>query len=564
MKYNKTIYLLLFLSLGALKAFAQEKQHEKNISEEIEIIRPYKPILAEAVKLRRSPDLEAVKTYKAKFKYFFSDSRLEQNSDIQKLPAQSIAAEQKDALINNYIKAGAGNLKTLLGEVYLYTGRDEALQAGTCIQYFNQSGKINKQTENTGQFSAFGKSIGENIILNGRINYQYHGLYFYGLNPDKPALNPNPEQQIFNFVELEGEVANKFKNDKSFSDYAFKANACFFKDKYSAKEQTLTLTAYVNQRISSFNLGLAATADFGNIKNQNTNVSNNLLRLNPYIKLQVRGLKITAGINFAQEFSFKSSSRVFPAATADFTLIPDFFQVFGEIKGDVNRNTLKSFSDENPFLNNNILIQNSVDKINISAGIKGTGGAGFGYKARLYLKKITDMPLFVNNFNSFNKFDVVYDFGVMKLIGLEGEISVQINDLLKLTGKLNLEDYQSASEKRSYYKPQMRLSSNLRWEITNLFTFNVSLALQDNSYAKIFLTNPQNAKGSYPAIPDFDNEKIVKINGFADFGVEANYQINRRFSIFAKANNLLNVNYSRYLYYQVFGFNMYGGLICSF
>lgn len=564
MKHNKTIYLILFLSLGALKVLAQEKQREKTISEEIEVIRPYKPILAEAVKLRRSPDLEVVKTYKAKFKYFFSDYRLEQNSDIQKLPAQSIAAEQKEVLVNNYLKAGAGNLKTLLGEVYVYTGHDEALQAGTYIQYFNQSGKINKQAENTGQFSVFGKSIRENIILNGRINYQYHGLYFYGLNPDKPALNPNPEQQIFNFVELEGEVANKFKNDKSSSDYAFKTNAYLFKDKYSAKEQALTLTAYVNQRISSFNLGLAATADFGTIKDQNTNVSNNLLRLNPYIKLQVIGLKITAGANFAQEFGFKSSSRAFPAATADFTLIPDFLQVFGEIKGDVNRNALKSFSDENPFLNNNILIQNSVDEISLSAGIKGTGGPGFGYKARLYFKKITDMPLFVNNFNSFNKFDVIYDFGAMKLIGFEGEISVQISDLLKWTGKLNLEDYQSASEKRSYYKPQMRLSSNLMWAITNRFTFNASLALQDNSYAKIFLKNPQNSKGSYPAIPNFDNEKIVKISGFADFGVGANYKIDRKFSIFAKANNLLNVNYSRYLYYQVFGFNMYGGLIYSF
>ena len=36
------------------------------------------------------------------------------------------------------------------------------------------------------------------------------------------------------------------------------------------------------------------------------------------------------------------------------------------------------------FLNSNIAIKNSVEKLSISGGIKGTGGPGFGYKARFY------------------------------------------------------------------------------------------------------------------------------------------------------------------------------------
>ena len=77
MRLSKLIYTtLLFLTAGTFSIKAQDKKttdkkttetktEEKAVTEEIEVVRPYKPILAEAVKLRRSPDLNDVKTYKA-------------------------------------------------------------------------------------------------------------------------------------------------------------------------------------------------------------------------------------------------------------------------------------------------------------------------------------------------------------------------------------------------------------------------------------------------------------------------------------------------------------------
>ncbi|RZL36613.1 MAG: hypothetical protein EOO96_06625, partial [Pedobacter sp.] len=374
MRLDKTLYTALcFLVAGNFAAKAQDvKPPEKTVSEEIEVVRPYKPVLAEAVKLRRSPDLNNVATYKAKFNYVITDRKLELNSDIQKLQAQRLADEKAAELVNNYVKGGIGSLGTTLAEAYVGTGKDEALQAGVFFRHFAQEGKLNKQNDNEQQLSIFGRSIGEKVTLNGRINYQRHGLFFYGIDDLNPTLNPDPARQAFNFIELEGEVINKFTPDENALSYAAKVNAYTFSDKFDASEQTLTLTGYMNKRISSFNLGLAAAAELGKTKDFNTSFANNLLRLNPYIKLQTNGVKITAGINFVQEFGDKSKTRIFPAVTADFTLIPDFLQVFGEVKGDVNRNTLKSFTDENPFLNANINMQNTVEKISISAGIKGT------------------------------------------------------------------------------------------------------------------------------------------------------------------------------------------------
>ncbi len=565
MKSIKYIYSsLFFLAAGLMTAQAQEKKAEEKavVNEEIEVVRPYKPILAEAVKLRRSPNLDDVKIYKAKLNYSITDRKLELNSDIQKLQAQAVADEKQSILINNYVKGGVGNLGTILGEAYFNNGKDEGLQFGGYFRHFSQEGKLNKQNSSDQQLSVFGRSILEQNTVSGRINVQRHGTNFYGVDDQRPTFNTDPQKQALTFVELEGELVKNFTEDPDALSYALKANGYIWSDKFDAKENYLTLNGYVNKRISSFNLGLAASTEFGNTKDALTSVGNNLLRLNPYIRLQVKGAKVTAGVNFVQEFGAFSSTRVFPAVTADFTLIPDYLQVFGEVKGDVNRNSLRGFTEENPWLNSNILIKNTVEKLSFSAGIKGTGGPGFGYKARVYVKQFDDMPLFINNFDNLNKFDVIYDFGKTKLTGIEGELSVQVSDALKWTGKLNLDDWKPAQETYSWFKPGLKVSSNFVYTYNKKLSFNAAVVIQDDVKAKVNVQAPVNPLQYL--VPNTGIERIETVKGFVDLGIGADYRINSKFSVFAKANNLLNSKYNRFLYYQVNGLNVFGGLTYSF
>lgn len=572
MRFRKLIYTtVLFITAGTLSLKAQDKkaqdkkateksQDDKTIAEEIEVVRPYKPVLAEAVKLRRSPDLNDVKTYKAKFNYGLTDRRLELNSDINKLQAQQVAEERKSVLVNNYVKAALGTSASTLAEAYINIGRDEALQAGGFFRHFGQEGKLNGQKFNQQEFSVFGRSIADQFTLSGRVNYQRNGLYFYGQDKNNSFLNATPEKQAFNFFEAEGEIASKYTTDENALSYAAKVNGYVWGDRFNAKENSVVLNGYLNKRISSFNLGLATSLEMGKTKDLALSVNNNLLKLNPYIRLQANGIKINAGINFVQEFGSFSETRIFPAITADFTLIPDYLQLFGELKGDVNRNSLKQLTDENPFLTDNIEIQNTIEKLSVTGGIKGTGGPGFGYKVKVYHKELEQLPLFVNNFNAPNQFDVIYDFGTTKLLGLEGELSVQVSNSLKWTGKVNLENYKSATETESWFKPQLRVSSNLLYNFNDKLSFNAAVALQNDSKAKLYTAQPD---APY-VIPNRANESVLNVKGFVDFGVGAAYKINNKFSVFVKANNLLNNTNGRFLYYQPVGVNAFGGLTYSF
>ena len=567
MKFNKIIYTTLVLVGSAgLSAQAQdvkkttEKTDDKTIAEEIEVVRPYKPILAEAVKLRRSPDLNDVVDYKAKFNYSLTDKKLELNSDINKLQAQELAAAREEELINNYAKGGFGSATTTLLEAYVNTGKDEALQAGAYFRHFGQEGKFEGQKFNQQELSVFGRSITDQATFSGRVNYQRNGLRFYGQDQANPLADFIAPKQAFNFIEAEGEVVNRYSTDEDALSYAAKINGYLWGDKYNARENAVTINGYLNKRIQSFNLGLAAGLDFGSTKSITTKFANNLLRLNPYIRLQASGVKINAGINFVQEFGDFSSSRIFPLVTADFTLVPDYLQIFGELKGDVNKNTMKAFTDENPFLGNDISIQNTVEKMSITAGIKGTGGPGFGYKVKAYHKKITDMPLFVNRFEALNQFDVIYDFGNMKLTGLNGEITVQISDAVRWTGGLTMEQYKAARESESWFKPQARLNSNLLVNFNEQLSFNAAVYMQGESKAKLYTAQPAKPY----VLPDPSIEQIQTMKGFVDLGVGADYKINKQFGAFLKVNNLLNSNNSRFLYYDNIGLNVFGGISYSF
>ena len=94
----KPTYKLLVFILGSLlgtaNLHAQDKPAEKKpepsgtLSEEIEVVRPYKPVLANAAKIRRNPDLTTAPIFKPVLSYQILDRKLELNTDIRQLQYQ--------------------------------------------------------------------------------------------------------------------------------------------------------------------------------------------------------------------------------------------------------------------------------------------------------------------------------------------------------------------------------------------------------------------------------------------------------------------------------------------
>ncbi|WDF54510.1 TonB-dependent receptor [Mucilaginibacter sp. KACC 22063] len=531
-------------------------QQGSSLSEEIVVTTNYKPVLADAVKIRRNPNLEDVSPYKAPLTYSTLDKRLEQNSAIKQLDAMPLPRERDSVLNNNYVKVGAGNLKTTFGEAYINNGKDEAMQIGAWLKHFAQSGSdVNKQNQSRQEIGVFGKSIMDDNSLSGRIWYNRQSNYFYGYAQNTTPVTTDPFHQHFNTISAEGELAKNYKDTERVFNYALKAKGYLFSNALKARENDIVLTGFINQTIKQFYAGVSGTLDMSSQKDNAYNITNNIFRANPYLKFQGDNYKIDAGVNIATEFGFSSRFYVFPSARAEVQVIPDYVRVFAEAKGDINRASLRDYAETNPFIGQDINIRNSVDRIDITAGIKGTLAPGLGFKAQIYRNEVKDMPLYVSNIDAQgnNRFAVVYDDGTTRVSGFKGELNYKASDDFELFGKVDFKDYKTSSQWFAWNMPKFNLTAGTIIHITDKFNLTGSLLLRGET-KDITYTN---------ALLPLDQQKSITpytIKSFADVSAGGEYKINKKLSVFVQANNLLNSNYREWLFYRNYGFNIFGGV----
>jgi hypothetical protein len=519
------------------------------LAEEIIVTTAYKPVLAEAVKIRRNPDLADKTPFKAPLAYSPLDKRLEQDNNIRQLEAMKRPPEQDSMLLNNYVKIGAGNLKTTYAEGYFTTGRDEALQAGGYVKHFAQAGSLYKQNDSRQEIGAFGKSIIGDNTLTGRLTYQRHGTYFYGYDQLNPVTGFEPAKQTFSTISGEGEIAKNFKDVENDFTYDVKVKGYLFSNAFKARENNLVLTGFLNQTVNQFYAGLSGTVDLASQKDNLYSYNNSILRANPYIKFQGDSYKIEAGVNIAKEFGVSSRFYLFPAAKAEVQIIPKYVRLFAEAKGDINRSSLRDFAELNPFIGQDIAITNSVDLLDVAVGLKGTLAPGLGFKASVFRNSVRSLPLLVNNFAAEgNKFKVIYDNGKATISGFNGELDFKASEDVNVFGRVEYKDYQLATEAEPWNLPNFLLTAGTAIHISDKVDITGSLVFRGATY------DPYTT----------GTATRTNIASFADLSGGATYKINKKVSVFLQANNILNTSNQTWLYYPNYGFNIFGGVGFSF
>lgn len=556
LQINQLKYLSFFcLLFSASRVFAQDEKETENkgtLTEEIEVVRPYRPILADAVKIRRNPDLDNKQPFKPTLTYSVLDKKLDLNTDIKQLQAQKLT-EQKELLqVNNYAKIGFGNFNTGTGELYFNTGKDEALQAGFFLKHLSQQGDLNKQQASSQQASVFGRSIGDAITFSGNLSYNRRASYFYGFNPQLAEPGGSPDKQRLNLIEAEGEMINSNPEAAAGFNYVVKANAYLFGNLGEGRENSVLLSGQASKAFNQFSFGVGTSADFTSTKDSLYNIANHIFRLNPFVKYEGNGFVLNIGLNLVQEFGDSSRFNILPAASAEIPIAAEYATLFAGISGDVLKTSLRGLTDENLYLNNNVGIRNKVEKLNIYGGIKGNAGSGLGFKATAYIKTVENLPLFINNPYRVSRFDVVYDGGESTILGLEGEINIKASDVLNLSGKAQINKYDLATEDQAWFKPGLRLSSSANAKINKQFNLNAELVFNGETRARTYVFTP------------LLEEQSSRIKSFMDLSAQAEYQFKNRIGVYLRANNIFGNNYQQYLYYPTVGLNILGGFNYAF
>ena len=573
MKLHKTVFknyaiVALLLGLGQ-QAHAQVDPEKPVTIDSFDVVRDYKPILADAVKIRRSPDMTNKRAYMPKLNYGnVPDKKLDINTGLKELTVQELPFTKVQDLTSNYVKLGIGNLGTILGEAYVANEAYENLRFGAFVKHLNQKGALEEQKFSRQEVGVFGRRILDAFTVDGLVGYNRYGTRFYGIPTDinGTTLNPGKEKQVFNDIYFTGELTSNFDpNNEEAVSYSAKLDAYTYKDKFEASENSFALSAYLNKRVRTFNVGANVALDINSIGGVGENLDkfkNSVATINPYISFKGTNYTITLGGNIVSEFGEESRFNIFPAAEVDFSLVPGYIHLFGGLNGGVQKISYKALTQINPYLGPNQTFQNQVDRLHIFGGIKGNAGATFGYKAKVIYKSIEGLPLFINDAEAPFRFDLVYDGNEddkASYFGIEGEINVRLSKLVNLGGRLNIDGYTMATQDEAWFTPKLRLAANARFNISEKLYIDAEALFHGNSYGATYDYD----KTLTPALIDGTFTK-VNIPEFFDLSAGAEYKAMSNLGIFIKANNIFNKEYQRYLYYPRLGFNVIGGVNFSF
>ncbi|WP_353131237.1 hypothetical protein, partial [Parapedobacter pyrenivorans] len=503
--------------------------------------------------------------------YNILDKKLDINTGTKRLTIQEMPFARTQTLTNNYAKIGAGNLGTLLGEVYLSSDYWVDTRLGGYVKHLNQQGTIEEQKFSSQQIGVFGRTVLGPVTLDGEVGFNRYGTRFYGTvgDLDGAPLNASPAKQAFNDIYFTGELTSNY--DEGASDafsYSLKADAYNYSNTYDTKESSFALAGYINKQINVFNVGANISGDFTSVKDAAYSLGNHIGRINPYIRFQGPNYNITLGANFVAEFGDSSRTNIFPSAEVDFALIPQFAHIFGGINGDVNRTSVKELTKENPWLaalGTDNYIRNSVDRMYVFGGIKGNAGATFGYKVKAFYRRIESMPFYAIAPGTPYAFNLIYEDGdnASTIVGLEGELNVRISEVVTVGGRLNFNEFDLQQQEEAWYMPKMRLAANARFNISDKLYVDGELLFQGQTYGLVNDAGVGLGDYAITEIGDAGARKVT-IPSFADLSAGAEYRATDRIGIYVRLNNMLGNNYERYLFYPRLGLNVIGGINFSF
>ena len=339
--------------------------------------------------------------------------------------------------------------------------------------------------------------------------------------------------------------------------YAGEVVLAGFRDSYAVREQELGFVGEGEFRPSkeiTANLGLSyfttATEDL------RYDLNRNYFSLRPEGQYTFGDFQFRAGVILVSENDSvaerKPGIRLFPVLKTTYQ-VSEKLQVNAAISGDVQRNTYRSFVQENPFLGPSDQLLNTVAKISFAAGVEGILSDKLVYLAGIELRRQSNLHFFVNSYADTSRFELVYDQEAT-VFQFNSSVELSLTEKYTLGTKFDFFKYTLSNQQVAWHRPTWILQMNQRYAPFKKLSLQANLQVMGGLQARglgAIDTNPV-------------KKEVVKLPAVVDLQFKADYAVNPRLSIFAEGNNLLNRSNTRWLNYPVRGIQGVGGMSFKF
>ena len=487
-------------------------------------------------------------------------------SEIQAEPATKEWNVPKLDLYPGWVRVGYGNFLSPLIEGRYLSTQSADLQYAT--KFHHQSfgkGPVSwmeeeskeSHTELAGDVSYF---LDESELYSSlevkRDAYTYYGQDLgFVIPPNVDFAGPyfDPNKQVKGSLRLGIRDLDKVGR----IGYAGELVLAGFRDSYAVREQELGFVgegAFRPSKEIKATLGLSyfstATEDL------RYDLNRNYFSLRPEGKYTFGDFQFVAGVVLVSEndsvVESNSGIRLFPVLKSTYQ-VSEKLQVNAAISGDVQRNTYRSFVQENPFLGPSDQLLNTVTKLSFAAGVEGIVSDKLVYRAGIDLRRQSNLHFFVNSYADTARFELVYDQEAT-VFQFNSNLELSLTEKYILSTQFDFFHYSLSNQQVAWHRPTWILQLNNRYspfrKLNLQANFQVMGGLQARGFG-VIETKPVRAE-------------VVKLPALVDLQLKIDYMVNPRLTIFAQGNNLLNSNNSRWLNYPIRGIQGLGGLSFKF
>lgn len=542
---NKTFSIYSLSSLLILcggTALAQ-----KNLSEQIDVVRPYKPVLAEALKISYNPEIKVEPNRTGEFEYQVDPKKVDSISKLSVIGAEKMKSEGIAKLYPSYVKLGGGNYATTYAEAFITNTRSQEYLIGTHLKHQASVGSIKNADYSENQVEIFGRRIYKKHALYASFNYDRDVAHFYGYNHDLFSYKRTEVRQHFNYIDMQAGIESHQAQESNALNYRLGVKAYTASDRFKANENSLSLNGLFTKNIAGapirLNTGLMFRQNQDSLKSDH-----HYFVFSPAYTYKQDALSLTLGLNTFTEFGSRSDFHLYPHVILDYTLIEDEMIAFAGITGKLKQNSFRDTYTQNPFIASNQIFLNTNEKMNLFAGIRGNISSKTAYRVQVSYSNLADMPFFVNDTNDLRKFVLVYDGKNTTLLNLSGEFSHQFSDKLRLFGKAEINSYTMDKELEAWHVPLYRIQVSGTYNIADKFLLTADVYGISKSNALIYTPDPT----------------VKELKGIIDANLGIDYRYSKIISIFLKMNNLANTRQEQYLNYKNYGLNGLLGATFSF
>jgi hypothetical protein len=565
----------IFFTCCVSVSWSQERDNDTIKTDVIQVIKPYTPTISDAFKVKEIPTIDDNETTtKKEVIYNIFSFPVASTFTPAKGKAAVVDKEKPMKLYDNYASLGFGSYATVLGNVYLNHALSRTDNVGGSFSHHSSQGGIDNvllddyfyDTKLNANYSKKLRDLSWNI----EGNFKHQIFNWYGL-PQPYYNESSPETQLnVSHTFYGGNIGGNIM----FQDTYIKSASVLFNhfgDNYGSGENRFKANGIADIPIADFEIStevmfdyLAGSFERNYYSNSEIKYGNFNIGLAPTYRLIQDDLTLDLGVSLFYLNDFEAGDNTFyiyPNIEASYRLVDEILIAYGGIKGGLIQNTYDDFTEVNKFVSPTLNIAPTDQQYHAFVGLKGKVSNNISYDINAAYFAETDKALikhneiyFINPEESYqfgNSFGVVYDD--VSTFNIGGELSVDINQNFRLGVNADFFAYNTDNEGEAWNLPSFTGSLFMDYQIDDHWFAGASLFYVGERKDQVYVT-------TFPVV-SFGS---TTLDGYFDANAHVGYHINEKFSVYAKANNIANQNYQRWLNYPVQSIQILAGASYKF